>query len=124
MEALAAACGGKKVFAAMLRPDLEAEPDRAHRWFLDALNHDRRTEFHAEHLRRACRIGREHDCHILKHWLDDSTGYQRSAIAPARTPQQELAAKMRQLADQYGRLADEHAAIENAQTMAEIRKLR
>lgn len=124
MEALAAACGGKKVFAAMLRPDLEAEPDRAHRWFLDALNHDRRTEFHAEHLRRACRIGRAHDCHVLKHWFDDASGYQRTSIAPSKTPQQELAEKMRRTADEFGRLADEYAAIENAETMAQIRRAR
>lgn len=93
-------------------------------WLSDCLNPERQAKLDLEELSRILAIARGQGVHCAMHALCDETGYERSAIAPARTPQQELAAKMRQLADQYGQLADEHAAIENAQAMAEIRKLR
>src|SRR5690554_1231955 len=117
MEATAAACGGKKAFACMLRPDLADDPNAAHRWLLDALNPDRRTEIHAAHLIRACRVAREHGCHILKHWLDDATGYSRSDPVPAQTENQKRARRMRELLDEFARLADEEAAEQRVRSV-------
>lgn len=124
VEAVAMACGGKKHFASLLRPDLSDEPEKAHRWLLDALNADRRTEFHAEHLRRACRIAREHGCHILKHWFDDATGYERTDVAPGKTKRQELADKYQRAAEEIKQLADELAAIERAEASRAIRSVK
>lgn len=124
IEATARACGGKKQFACALRPDLEDEPDKAHRWLLDALNSDRRTEFHVDHLRRACTIARKHGCHILKHWFDDATGYERTGVAPSKTPRQELAEKMQRALDDFRRLADEDAAIRKAEAGEYLRTVR
>jgi len=121
IEATAMACGGKKAFACAVRPDLEDEPEKAHRWLLDCLNGDRRTELHPNQVIRACRIGRENGCHILKHWIDDATGYERARVAPAKTPEQDLAEKMRKAAADFSRLADEHAAIERQRAVREIR---
>ena len=110
VEATAMACGGKKAFACELRPDLADEPEKALRWLLDALNADRRTELHADHLRRACRVARQHGCHILKHWFDDATGYERTSVAPKKSEHELLAAELQKLAvratDIAGRLGD------------------
>ncbi len=124
IEATAAACGGKKAFACDIRPDLADEPEKAHRWLLDALNTERRTEFHAEHLRRACVVARKADCHILKHWFDSATGYQPTSTAPQMTEQQKLARRRLALAEELAKIADEEAALERSAGMAEIRRLK
>lgn len=111
MEATAVACGGKKAFACQIRPDLADEPEKALRWLLDALNPDRRTELHAAHLVRAFKVGRKHGCHILKHWVDDASGYERGGVAPRKTPEQELAEEFERVAGELRRLADEAAAL-------------
>ena len=124
IEATAAACGGKKAFAVKLRPDLAEDPERAHRWRLDALNPDRRIEIHAEHLRRACVVAREHGCHILKHWFDLASGYAPTDPVPLRTEKQKIAARRKELANALADLADEEAALERKEVMGEIRALR
>lgn len=104
------ACGGKKAFACELRPDLADEPEKALRWLLDCLNPDRRQELHADHLRKACKVGMAHSCHILKHWFDDATGYERTSVAPKKTEHELLAAELQTLAaratDIAGRLGE------------------
>jgi hypothetical protein len=112
IAATAMACGGKKAFACELRPDLSDEPDKAHRWLLDALNSDRRTEIHAAHLVRACKIGRQHGCHILKHWLDDAAGYHRSGVAPKKSEHEILAAELQQIASRATEIAGRLGEIE------------
>jgi hypothetical protein len=124
IEATAVACGGKKAFAAKLRPDLAEDPERAHRWLLDALNPDRRTELHADHLRRACIVAREHNCHILKHWFDLAVGYRPTDPAPARTEMQKIAARRLELAREMAQLADDEAAIERQEAIGQVRALR
>lgn len=109
MEATAAACGGKKAFAVELRPDLADDPEKALRWFLDALNPDRRTEIHAEHLRKACVVARKHDCHVLKHWFDDATSYERTDPAPQKTELQKLAARRLELSKQLAEVEEQVA---------------
>lgn len=109
IEATAAACGGKKAFAVLLRPDLADDPEKALRWFLDALNPDRRTEFHADHLRKACFVARAHDCHVLKHWFDDAAGYERTDPAPQKTELQKLAARRLELSRQLAEVEEQVA---------------
>ena len=118
IEATAAACGGKKLFAIALRPELEEEPERAHRWLLDALNPDRRTEFHATHLIRACRIAAKYECHVLKRWFDEATGY-----APEKTPQQKLAERRLALANELKLLADKEAELEREEAARQLRNV-
>src|SRR5690606_16062079 len=110
VEALAAAVGGKKELACIMRPDLADDPEAARRWLLDALNSDRRTELHAIHIIRACKHGAKAGVHILKHWFDDATGYTRTDVVPAQTEAQKRARRMRELLDEFARLADEEAA--------------
>ena len=124
VEATAAACGGKKTFACKIRPDLADDPERAHRWLLDALNPDRRTEFHADHLRRACIVARDHECHILKHWFDGAVGYGATEPQSAKTPMQRLAEKRLALAAEFAKLADEEAALTRKDGVAAIREAR
>ncbi len=115
VEATAAVCGGKKAFACELRPDLADEPEKAHRWLLDALNPDRRTELHVDHFRRACRIAATHDCHILKHWFDDATGYERGGIAPKLTERQKLARARLEKARELSAIEDRLAALDRVE---------
>lgn len=112
MEATALACGGKKAFACVLRPDLAEEPEKAHRWFLDALNSERRADFHRQHIVRACRKAREDGCHILKHWFDDATGYTRTGVAPVKTEYEQLAAEFQSLSARATEIAGRMGDIE------------
>lgn len=123
VEAVAMACGGKKAFACELRPDLREDPEAAHRWLLDALNPDRRTELHAIHIIRACRVAREHGCHILKHWFDDQTGYERTGVAPRKTERQILADEMQRIAARFKELAEAAARLDRDDRM-ELRAVR
>lgn len=118
VTALAAAIGGKKKLAVLLRPDIEDEAT-AHKWLIEVLsaNPDRRAVFHASHLIRACRIARDNNVHFLKHWFDEATGYKPSEIASAKTPEQEMAARGQALVRAFQNWADEAAAQqENALT--------
>lgn len=121
MEATAMACGGKKAFACLLRPDLADEPEKAHRWLLDALNTDRRTELHADHLRRACRVAREQGCHILKHWFDDATGYIRTGVAPVKTQHELLASELQRIATRATDIAAQLGELEREKNVRAIR---
>lgn len=118
VEATAVRCGGKKAFACKLRPDLSDEPEKALRWLLDALNTDRRTELHADHLRRACKVARENDCHILKHWFDDATGYERTRVAPKKSEYETIADELRVLAEKAAEKAHRLGEIERQKLKA------
>jgi hypothetical protein len=111
IAALAPVVGGKKKLAAMLRPDLD-DVGTAHKWLLDWLSEaeDRRAVFHAVHLIRAIKIAHDNHVHFLKHWLDDSTGYERTSVAPAKTEDQKRAEEMERLVARIRTLADEAAA--------------
>lgn len=68
---------GPKGFAERLQPN--KKPGDAHRWLLDCCNPDREDrKFSDEEREQILRIGREVGCHIVKHYLDDATGYERS----------------------------------------------
>lgn len=112
VSSLAAAIGGKKKLAVLLRPDIDDETT-AHKWLIEVLsaNPDRRVVFHAAHLIRACRIARDHNVHFLKHWFDEATGYKPSEIASAKTPEQEMAARGQALVRAFQNWADEAAAM-------------
>ena len=126
VEATAAVCGGKKAFACVMRPDLADDPEAAHRWLLDALNPDRRTELHVKHVLRGCAYARDkYGCHILKHWVDHATGYDPSEPATELTPRQRIARRRTQLAAWGQELADEEAKLEQQERRAEgIQELR
>lgn len=124
VEATAAVCGGKKALACVMRPDLRDDPEAAHRWLLDALNADRRTELHVKHVLRGCVYARDaFDCHILKHWLDRAMGYEESDVASDLTPRQRIARRRMALAEAQKKLADEEAELERAETGREHRRV-
>lgn len=67
---LAHQVGGIKGLACQLRPEIDDEPEKAHRWLLDALNPDRPHEIHP------AQIGRENGCHVIAAFLLERMGYQ------------------------------------------------
>lgn len=112
IEATAMACGGKKKFAIAMRPDLDDDPDAAGRWLSDALNPDRRQEIHSAHLMRALKFARQHGCHILKHWLDDASGYERTRVAPKKSESELLASELQRIANRATEIAAQLSALE------------
>lgn len=68
---------GPKGFAERLQPN--KKPADAQRWLSDCCNPDREDrKFSDEEREQILRIGREIGCHVVKHYLDDATGYKRS----------------------------------------------
>lgn len=82
-------------------------------WLSDCLNPERPAKLDLEEVSQILRLARERGVHCGMHQLCDETGYAAPAIAPQRTPQQELAEQMRRLVSDFSRLADEHAALTN-----------
>ena len=111
LEATAIACGGKKSFACAMRPEMAEDPDAAGRWLKAALDTERREVLHAIHLVRGLKEARRHHCHILKHWLDEHVGYQKSDIAAPKSRWQAIAEKKLRIAQMEKDLADEEAAL-------------
>ncbi len=114
MEALARAAGGKKVFAERLRPDLDGEPEKARRWFLDCMNENHAQQFHQIHIIRALKVGREIGCHIVKHWIDDETSYERSRPAAQPSRRVKLLAEDERIARRRRQIAEELEQIDTA----------
>lgn len=84
--------GGKKALAARLWPKMT--PNSAHTKWLDNVNERRENHgFDADELRLLLRIGREINCHALKHFLDDEANYARSQPIE---PEDELAILLRE----------------------------
>lgn len=64
------------------------------------------------------RMARVRGVHCAMWQLTDDAGYTRPQIAPTKTPEQELAERMQRHAQEFARLADEHAAIVQAKSNA------
>jgi hypothetical protein len=94
-----------------------------HEDFRDALRHAIKA-LGGEEIGQLVRLARERGIHAPMHTFCDETGYSRPDIAPARTPQQQLAERMRLVVQEFERLAEEHAAIERAEAVGEIRRVR
>ena len=107
LAALGARAGGWKALACAIRPEMSDDPERAGRWLSDALNPDRREVLHVEHLIAALRVGRRVDCHVLKHWIDQETGYQKSAPARSRPRRVILAERLQELTAELRRVSEE-----------------
>jgi hypothetical protein len=93
-------------------------------WLSDCMNPERPAKFDLEEIGQLVRLARERGIHAPMHTFCDETGYSRPDIAPARTPQQQLAERMRLVVQEFERLAEEHAAIERAEAVGEIRRVR
>ena len=102
-----ARAGGWKALASAIRPEMSDDPERSRRWLSDALNPDRREVLHAEHLITALRVGRRVECHVLKHWLDQETGYQKSEPAGSRPRRVILAERLQELTAELRRVSEE-----------------
>lgn len=68
--------GGAKIVGCKLRPDKSA--DEAQKWINNCLDRKRREKFDPDDLIRLLKAGRNINCHGLKHFIDDLSGYQRS----------------------------------------------
>lgn len=101
---LAYQAGGLKTLACLLRPELDDEPEKAHRWLLDCLNADRPHELHPAQIIRAGQIGRETGCHVIAGFLAERMGYQAPIPAIPKSPRTVLAEKAALAAAEHARL--------------------
>ncbi len=106
---LVGALGGPKKVGMLLRPTLS--PQTAANWVNDCLNPERDSKFDFEDIVTLIKAGRELGVHCANWQLQDETGYTRPTIAPAKTPEQVLAAQMARTLAEFQRLADEAAAL-------------
>lgn len=69
------ACGGNKVVAGKLRPELPV--DHATRWLLDCLNPDRREKLDGDQLVLIMRWAREFGSYATAQYLMQQSGFER-----------------------------------------------
>lgn len=94
---LVRAIGGPKAVGAKLRPELPV--DQSATWVRDCLNAQRREQFHPGQVLLLLRMGRDVNFHAAKHFLDDDTGYTRTAPAE---PADEVAQLQRTFIESVG----------------------
>lgn len=82
-------CGGAKAIGHLLYPSKPI--DDARTALLNALNPDRRESLDLEQVAHLLAIGRQHEYHAAKHWLDEETGYTKSEPADPDTEKAEIA---------------------------------
>lgn len=104
---LAHQVGGIKALACYLRPELDDEPEKAHRWLLDALNPDRPHDLHPAQIIRAGLIGRDNGCHVIAAFLLERMGYQPPVPAVPKSPRTVLAERAAEAAAEHARLLRE-----------------
>lgn len=75
LRGLVSACGGSKIVGRMIWP---AKGAKAETWLDDCLNNDRMAKLCLEEFIQLLLIGREKGFHAAKHFVDDSTHYERS----------------------------------------------
>lgn len=109
--AVAMHVGGKKRLAVLIRPELEDEPDTAARWLLNALDDEHNTAFHAHHLQRAMRIGREAGCDVLAAYVNESTGYEAPRQAAIKSARLRLLERQADIAVEQARIQAELEAM-------------
>lgn len=81
------------------------------RYLSDCLNPDRDAKLSLDDVVALLRMGREKGIHWAMHKLCAVTGYEPPTIAKTKTPEQVLAERMKQVAADYARLADELALL-------------
>lgn len=96
---LVQALGGYKKIGPRLWP--EAAPEEAAQKLRHCLNKERREKLSPHQVLLLLRWGREIEFHGAKHFLDDDTGYARSA---PMDPETERARLQREFIDSVGRL--------------------
>lgn len=80
LDAVIAACGGRKKMAGELWPD---KPVRDAHNLLDAcLNHERREKFDPTQIIYILRRGREVGCHGAMNFIAGETGYAATPVSP------------------------------------------
>lgn len=90
--ALAQRIGGMKRLAGLCWPNDDI--DTAHKRLLAKLDESRREVLSADDFDLLIRIGAQHDCHILKWWQDDETGYQRAQPSEPKDTDEQLAQRI------------------------------
>jgi hypothetical protein len=115
------ALGGYEAVAVDLWPTKAGNRKAAATWLSDCLNPERPAKLDLEDLVKILEMARAAGIHCAMHRLCDEIGYARAEIAPARTPRQELVDRMERCLAEFKRLADEEAAIQHSETLAQIR---
>ena len=116
------ALGGCASVGARLWPTKELK--RSEQKLANCLNPDHDWKLDLDEIQAILSWAREAGVHCAIHQLCDETGYTRPEISPGKTKHQQLASQYAQHAAEMVRLADELAAIERAETMAEIRAVK
>lgn len=122
VEHLVKMLGGPKVVGGLLRPGWPVK--KASDWVLDCLSANRQTKFDFEDLSALLSEGRKRGVHCAIFQLCDETGYDKPDLKTPKSERQVLAEKRVRLAEEWQRLADEEAALERAETAAQIRGVR
>jgi hypothetical protein len=87
---------------------------RAGQYLADCLNPDREAKLSIQELVTLLQWARDKGIHWAMHALCEEVGYGKPDIAPQFTESQKRARRMREIADEMQRLADEQAAEEHA----------
>lgn len=90
-------------------------------WLSDCMNPERPAKLDLEEISHIVRMARERGVHTAMHQFADETGYSRPDIAPQVTEQQKLALRRVRLANELLQIANEEAALNRAEGMAQIR---
>lgn len=89
-------------------------------WLADCLNPERPAKLDLEEFAQILSMARARGIHCAMHQLCDESGYERPSISPMKTKRQLLAEQFSRLAAELGRLAEEEAAIGNADLMRSL----
>lgn len=87
---------GLKALAARLRPTLPV--DKAHRWFLAAVNNERDEKFSGADWLTLMRIGREIGVHTIAHHFNTEAGYEYRVLSGDEAKARARAKKTRKAA--------------------------
>jgi hypothetical protein len=117
---LVGALGGPKKVGGILRPTLSAQA--AANWVNDCLSETRDSKFDFEDIAVLLAEGRKLGIHCAMWQLCQESGYAPATIAPIKTPEQVMAARMQELVREFQNLADEAAAMRD-NTIAKLKSV-
>lgn len=96
---------GIKALAARLRPNWPG--DKAHRWFLSAVNNDRDEKFSGSDWLTLLKVGRELGVHTVAHHFNTEAGYEYRVLNGADAEKRRRRARKRALLAELAELEDE-----------------
>lgn len=101
--------GGAKKVGVMLRPEYDAEPDKAARWLLACLNHSRDEKLSWDQTFHIMRAAKSVGCHVAMGYICEQLGY---AEPQPIEPEDERAALQRAFIESVGQQRQMLARLE------------